>query len=310
MIRIVSEIHFDSPPVLLAAWPGMGNVGLIAMDYLRRKLGAQPFAEIDMTPFFNPDSIVVKHGLAQLPKMPTSVFHYVRDPNLIIFESNAQASGHDAILITKTFLDAAQRYKVKRIYTAAALTQSMSYRARSDVLVASTSKDLLAEMEGERITPMPDGIIAGLNGLVLGVADTRSIPAACLLGTLPSYATNITYPKASMEVINVLCRLLGAEVEMAELEGAVAEMDNQLAKVEDRIREIFPAVGEDDQEIKELDQERVPDHVMERIEHLFQAVERDHSRAPELKAELDRWNLYELYENRFLDIFDEDKKKD
>ncbi|MBD3240345.1 MAG: hypothetical protein GF331_07150 [Chitinivibrionales bacterium] len=310
MIRIVSEIHFDSPPVMLAAWPGMGNVGLIAMDYLRRKLHARPFAEIDMTPFFNPDSIVVKQGLAQLPKMPTSVFHYVHNPNLIIFESDAQASGHDAILITKTILDAAQQYHVKRIYTAAAFTQSISYRSPSEVLVATTSKSLLAEMEGEQITPMPDGYIAGLNGLVLGVADTRSIPAACFLGTLPSYATNITYPKASLEIIRVLSRLLSTEVETAEIEDAVAQMDNQLARVEDRIREIFPAMEEQDEQIKELGQDKVPDHVMERIEQLFQIVEKDHSRAPELKSELDRWNLYELYENRFLDIFDEDKNKD
>jgi proteasome assembly chaperone (PAC2) family protein len=242
--------------------------------------------------------------------MPSSVFYYVRNPNLIIFESDAQASGHDAILITKAILDAAQQYHVERIYTAAAFTQSMSYRAHSNVLVASTSKALLAEVEQKDITPMPDGFIAGLNGLVLGVADTRSIPAACLLGTLPSYATNITYPKASLEIVNVLCRLLGADVDTSEMEAAVEQMDNQLVKVEDRIREIFPAVGEEDQEIRELGQDRVPDHVMERIEHLFQAVEKDHSRAPELKAELDRWKLYELYENRFLDIFDEDKNKD
>jgi hypothetical protein len=48
---------------------------------------------------------------------------------------------------------------------------------------------------------------------------------------------------------------------------------------------------------------------MERVEHLFQIVAKDHSRAPELKAELDRWKLYELYENRFLDLFDDQKRR-
>ncbi len=48
---------------------------------------------------------------------------------------------------------------------------------------------------------------------------------------------------------------------------------------------------------------------MERIERLFEKAKIDHSMANELKKELDRWNLFELYENRFLDLFEDDKKE-
>jgi hypothetical protein len=48
--------------------------------------------------------------------------------------------------------------------------------------------------------------------------------------------------------------------------------------------------------------------VMDKIERLFIEARQDRAKARELKAELDRWNLYELYENRFLDLFEEDKK--
>lgn len=308
-MRIFNDVTFSNDPVLLAAWPGMGNVGLIAMDYLRRKLHAKPFAEIDMTPFFIPDSIVVKDGLAQFPKLPSSVFHYSHDPDLIVFESNAQVSGHDAIAITKTILDIAERFNVKRIYTAAAFTQSMSHRTDSEVLVSCTAASLLEEMASEGVTPMPDGFIAGLNGLMLGVANTRSIASACFLGTIPSYATNLAYPKASLEIIRLVSRLLGLDIDLEELENNVAEMDRQLETIEERIRKLFPSIGEHDEEIKELDQDKVPHHIMERIEKLFQLVAQDRARAPELKSELDRWNLYELYENRFLDLFDEDREE-
>jgi len=303
-VKLLKDITFATKPTLLAAWPGMGNVGLITMGYLRHVLDAQPFAEIDMGPFFIPDSIVVKDGVAQLPKLPSTVFHYHQNPDLIILESSAQVSGHDAIAVTKSILDVAQRFDVKRIYTAAAFAQSMSYRNDSQVLVACTVSQLLSEMADEGITPMPDGYIAGLNGLMLGVAAGRSIESACFLGTIPSYATNLTYPKASLTILRVIKRLLQLDFELAELEGDVHRMDSQLAAIEERIRQIFPSIEEHDEEIKELDHENVPHHIMERIERLFEIVEGDRSRAPELKAELDRWNLFELYENRFLDIFD------
>ena len=40
--------------VLLAGWPGMGSVGIGAIDYIRRKLDAFAFAEIDMQSHFPP----------------------------------------------------------------------------------------------------------------------------------------------------------------------------------------------------------------------------------------------------------------
>jgi hypothetical protein len=86
-------------------------------------------------------------------------------------------------------------------------------------------------------------------------------------------------------------------------------MDQQLATIEERIREFFPSVNkEDDEEISSIDEEKVPHYVMEKIERLFLEAKADRTKAQELKKELDRWNLYELYENRFLDLFEDDKK--
>jgi hypothetical protein len=42
---------------------------------------------------------------------------------------------------------------------------------------------------------------------------------------------------------------------------------------------------------------------MERIEKLFLEARLDRSKAIVLKNELDRWDLYKNYEDRFLDLF-------
>jgi predicted ATP-grasp superfamily ATP-dependent carboligase len=308
-MRFFKDISFPAPPAVLAAWPGMGNVGLITIEFLRRKLKADLFAEIDMTPFFIPDSIVVKHGIAQFPDIPTSRFYFSSEPGLIIFESDAQVGGRDGIAVIKMFLDVIGRFQVERIFTFAAFAQPMSYRNPSQVLITCNGDSLCGKLKNIGVVPMPDGVIAGLNGLLLGVAASRRIDAACLLGTIPSYATNFAYPKASLELVKAIARILHFSVETSELEEGVGEMDQQLASIEERIREFFPNVNKsEDEEISSIDEEKVPHYVMERIEKLFQEARADRGRAQELKKELDRWSLFELYENRFLDLFEDDRR--
>jgi proteasome assembly chaperone (PAC2) family protein len=303
------DVDFSSPPIMFAAWPGMGNVGLIATDYLRRKLDAKVFAEIDMSPFFIPDSIIVKDGIAQLPEIPSSIFHYVKDPNAIIFESNAQIGGKDGITIIKTILDVAKQLKVSHIYTSAALVQPMTYQSPSQVLVACSNPAHLEKIVSFGVVPMPDGYIAGLNGLLLGVAASRGIESACFLGTMPSYASNMMYPKASLEIVKTYRKMLSSDMDLAELENSVVEMDQQLATIEERIKQIFPSNNEVDEEMSGIEEEKVPHYIMERIEKLFEKAKEDRTAANELKKELDRWNLYELYEDRFLDLFEDNDKK-
>ena len=39
-------------PILIASWPGIGNIGLIAVDTLRGMLEAEEFGEIEPWEFF------------------------------------------------------------------------------------------------------------------------------------------------------------------------------------------------------------------------------------------------------------------
>ncbi|MCK5433818.1 MAG: hypothetical protein KAI42_00825, partial [Dehalococcoidales bacterium] len=56
----------------------------------------------------------------------------------------------------------------------------------------------------------------------------------------------------------------------------------------------------------DIDAGGIPVDARVRIEELFREVSRGESEPHELKAELDHWNLFEEYEDRFLTIF---KKK-
>ena len=53
----------------------------------------------------------------------------------------------------------------------------------------------------------------------------------------------------------------------------------------------------------DIDRSGIPRHTRHAIEQLFEETMRDRTKAPELEAELRRWNLFEEYEDRFLNLF-------
>ena len=68
---------------------------------------------------------------------------------------------------------------------------------------------------------------------------------------------------------------------------------------------IQPYVGKDEH-IADLDTKEVPKYIMEKNEKLFQDAKVDREKAYDLKEELDRWDLFMFYEDRFLDLFKKD----
>ncbi len=303
-IKVHREVNIISP-VMVAGWPGMGNVAINAVNYLRRKLGARLFAEIDVGGVYPPDSVIVSKGIASFPESPKNLFYYRKKPSVIFVEGQIQLSGERAAEFMNKVLDLAEELRVKRIFTGAAFPVPSGYRERSDVYVGSTSASLTNYFRQRGVKALSAGQISGLNGLMLGFAQSRGIEAACLLATLPQYAVNFPSPKASSAIVETICKVLGVKVDMTEIGKATKEMNQKMAAIEDKIKEMFPVL-ESGQAI-DLGSDKTPNFVMEKIEKLFHEVKRDRKKATQLKKELDRWDLYKLYEDRFLDLFKEEQ---
>jgi proteasome assembly chaperone (PAC2) family protein len=309
-IRLHIDVETDEP-ILLAGWPGMGNVGIGAVDFLRRQLQADPIGEIDMSDQFTPDAIVVEEGIAKLPEMPANSFSYSSDNDLLFFMSEAQVSGPAALTLTNMIVDLAEKMDVRRIFTCAAFAVPISYTEEARVLGVATEEDLRDSLTPHGAEILQQGIISGLNGLLLGVAGGRGIDSACLLATIPQYAMSLPNPRGSRAIVNTLATILGLDLDLAGFEPSVSQMDGVMAQVEERMRAAFDASDADVEPLEEeaeeqpppADENEVPNYVMKRIEYLFAQVSRDRDRASQLKEELDRWGLYELYEDRFLDLF-------
>ncbi len=308
------KIHNDitpqlRAPIMVAGWPGMGNVGLGAVNYLRRQLNAEAFAELDMSELFAPEAVVVKDGIAgSFSDLPSHTFYYVREPELIISESAAQVAGPGGVNIMSKMLDLAEKLRVQTIYTGAAFAVPTEHREPIRVLCAANRTPVRDQLAAGNVEVLTQGHISGMNGLLLGFAGLRRIDAACLLATMPQYAVNMPNPKSSKEIINVLRKFLQVDLDLSEIDQAIDKTDQMMEAIETQIRTAFAQMEPETEETTELGQveeEKVPQYVMQRIEKLFSEVQqtRSQDKATELKKELDKWDLYRFYEDRFLNLF-------
>jgi len=294
-------------PVMIAGWPGMGSVALGVVDYLQRKLNAVKLAEIEVDPLDVIDSVIVEDGVAAFAPTPKNTFYYSKNPDLIIFKGEAQLPGHEGIILLEQVLETAAKFKVKRIYTGAAFPLPVSHKEPPQIYAAVNRSALKDEFMRFGLLAMESGHISGLNGLLLGFAEKKDIEAVCLLATMPQYAISLPNPKASLSIIEALQKMLKFKLDLAELNEYIKDMDEKMSMIEDKVKDVMAI------EVKEYEHHAapskgiVPSYIMERIEKLFVEAARDKAKAILLKSELDRWDLYKLYEDRFLDLFKENQ---
>jgi hypothetical protein len=306
-------------PWLVAAWPGMGAVALLAADYLRRKLGAEQLVEVPAGEHFQPGGVEVKEGLLLPVHAPRTLLSAWRNPgtgrDLVILMGEQQPASA-TWRYCQVVLDAARELGVTRAYTFAAMAMPSSPRAPARVFVAATEAAALAEVRRLGAAPIRSGEIGGQNGVFLSAAAERRVPGACLLGEIPFYASAVSNPKAAAAVLRVFVRLAGVELDLGEIERAGVEVERQLTALHEKLEETArriqaaaaekaPPVGETAEESRSTPPgaETLSPRDAARVEALFAEAQRDRAKALELKAELDRLRVFDRYEDRFLDLF-------
>lgn len=219
---------------LIAAWPGIGNLSLIVARYLREKLQAEEIGEIEPFTFYDPIGVMVKDNIIEAPQFPEGKFYYWHNCNgkkdILFFISDEQPTykGYD---LANFILDIAKKFKVQRIYTFAAAIAKIHHTEQPKVWGVATNSSLINFLKEFEVVLRGRLQIAGLNGLLLGVARERGMEGICLLGEVPSYTTRIPNPKAALAVMAVLLKVLHIEIDLAELAKIAEDSDQQMKKL-------------------------------------------------------------------------------
>lgn len=217
--------------VMLASWPGIGNVSLILARYLKEKLGAHEIGEIDPVHFFEPVGVNVEDNVVEQPRFPESKFYYWESPDkslgivLFIGEEQPRTNGYEMV---ETVLDAAKQLGVTRLFGCAAAVTRIHYTEETKVWGVATRHDLLDELARYKVVLRGRLRIAGLNGLILGRAKERGLDGLCLLGEVPGFATQMAHPKAALAVLSIIAEMLGIEVDTTELEALAKQSEREM----------------------------------------------------------------------------------
>ena len=219
LAKIHARPNLNSPN-MLAAWPGIGNVATIVANYLKRKLNFKPLGQLEASYFFDPIGVTVKDNVVEAPQFPQSNFYYWKNKgggsDIILFIGDDQLSSKGYEL-ANCVLDVGQRFKAKRVYTCAAALTRIHHTEQPGVWGVATSPDITGDLIKYDLMRAGNLQIAGLNGLLLGVAKERNIEGICLLGEVPFYATRLQNPIAALAVLKVLTMVLDIDIDLAEL---------------------------------------------------------------------------------------------
>jgi uncharacterized protein len=288
-------VYFREPklekPDLIACWPGIGEVGIMAVNTLRAQLEAEELAEIESWEFFYPNKVIIKEGILKDLQFPSSRFFYTRQvkKDIIIFLAEEQptesgqtyAAGRKAFAMAELVMDVAEKFNCGRVYTSGAAVSLIHHNAHPKVWAVTTQNELNNEIKSYANTLLMGeaegsgrGSITGMNGLLLGAAKRRGLEAICLMGEVPDYLSRapFPYPKASKAVLEVFTQILGVKADYMALD----EMSNRIDKLVNDIFEKFPPEIRERIEARKAEQpvaETITDEdkrwLQEHIEDLF-----------------------------------------
>jgi proteasome assembly chaperone (PAC2) family protein len=303
-------------PILVAVWPGMGQVAVSAGYYLAAKLGMTLLAEMTEDDLYDVDYAEVKQGLIKTGRVPRNLFFVHRDPeqkrDIVVLIGEAQPPS-GKLRFCKRVLEFVSRLGGVNVFTFAAMVTSMAPEGVSRVFGAAIDESSLEDLRRWKVEVLEDGNIGGLNGVFLGVASEMGMKGACLLGETPQIFAHIPFPGASLAVLKVFSMIANVEIDTKELQERTNLFASQWSEVAGEFEQWMRREGASERSESEFEfrgdtesepsRSRMTKEEEDAIEKLFEEAKHDRAKAYELKHELDRLQLFQDYEDRFLDLF-------
>jgi proteasome assembly chaperone (PAC2) family protein len=247
-IKLYREPELEKP-IMFVGWPGIGNIGIIAVNTLKSILKAEEFGEIESWDFFYPKKVSIKDGLLEDLEFPSNKFYYQRldEKDLLFFIGEEQpteggrmyASGEKAYQMANLVLDVGSKFGCQRVYTSGACVSLIHHQVKPRVCAVVSSENLIGEVKKYPNTILMseiggreegEGTITGLNGLLLGLAKKRGLEGICLMGEIPDWLSGVLlpYPKASKSVLEVFAEILGVSIDFTFLDKTEVQIEETI----------------------------------------------------------------------------------
>jgi predicted ATP-grasp superfamily ATP-dependent carboligase len=223
-------------PVLIAAFRGWNDGGqgaTLAASYLARQWGAESFAEIDPENFYDfqavRPNVSLEEGLTRKLEWPANTFLHAPLPDLD--RDAVVLLGVEPNLRWKTYtqlvLGLAQELGVELVVTLGSLLADVPHTRPAPVSAAASEPSLVEELGVE---PSRYEGPTGILGVLLDACRHADIPSVSLWAAVPHYVSLAPSPRAALALCRRLGELVGAEIDLAELEQAAEEYNEQVTE--------------------------------------------------------------------------------
>jgi proteasome assembly chaperone (PAC2) family protein len=227
------ELH---RPVLVAAFRGWNDGGqgaTLGGGYLARQWEAESFAEIDSENFYDfqavRPNVSLEDGLTRKLEWPSNTFLHAPIPGLdrdavilLGVEPNLRWKTYTALV-----LELVQELEVELVVTLGSLLADVPHTRPAPVSAAASDPTLVEELgvEPSRYEG-PTGIV----GILLDACRQAGLPAVSLWAAVPHYVSLAPSPRAALALCRRLGELIGADIDVAELEQAAEEYSVQVTE--------------------------------------------------------------------------------
>ncbi len=223
-IKTIKEFSVDNKP-LIVGLPGMGRVGYVSVNYLLSRVGGELVAEVYSTSF-PPQLLVGRGGLSTL-----FVGRIYDAGKFLVFTGDAQPQSPegqnelcDALLnylSSKGTLDAV-------IATAAYVVPEFNEKRR--VFITGNQAEFIEELKNVGGEVLNEGVITGVNGVIVGWAGYYGIRGAVALGETWSAVVEFdeTDYRAVKAVISLLNKYLNINIDPEPLTSLATVVESRI----------------------------------------------------------------------------------
>ena len=234
-LRIVERPALRHPVMITAfrGWNDGGQAATVAAGYLVQQWDAKRFADIDPEGFVDfqavRPTVALDEGLTRRIEWPENVFYHAAVPGadrdaviLLGVEPNYRWRG-----FTELVTGLARELGVELVVTLGALLADVPHTRPAPVTGAATDPSLVEEL-GLQLSRYegPTGIV----GVLHDACRQAGLPSVSLWSAVPHYVSLAPSPRAAKALCVRLSDLLGAPVDLAELDAAETEYAAQVSE--------------------------------------------------------------------------------
>lgn len=226
-------------PVLIVGLPGIGSVGNLVAEHLKHSLNTKKFATL-YSPFFPYQIIMLKNGLFRLI---SNRFYYAKNTkggnDIVILLGDAQPlSPEGQYEVNEKIVEFFKQLGGKQVFTIGGYSIGAHYVKTPRVFGLATDPETTAliKKNGVTLTESTGMTVLGSAGMIVAFSKKHKIKAACLMGETGLLEVDANAAKA---VLQVLCRMLGLDIELGDIEKLKNETEKMLTKLEEESRKMM-----------------------------------------------------------------------